>query len=288
MMMVERGREMGKLFGLLGHPVGHSMSPIMHNDQFAFLGLACHYHAFDVLPDELENAVNGIRALGIAGFNVTIPHKIEVMKYLDEIDEEALQIGAVNTVVNRDGKLFGYNTDGKGFAVSLEHKAGNDFLSKKILIIGAGGAARGIYVTLARMGANTIDITNRTVEKAEELISENPYRIQSNARSIHDAEERLHEYQIIINTTSVGMSPKTDELPLQLTNMKSGTILSDIIYNPLETKWLKAGKALGAVTQNGVGMFVGQGALAFEMWTNEKPDFNRMEQIVMKQLGGKE
>lgn len=277
---------MGKIFGLLGHPVGHSMSPVMHNDQFTFLGLDCNYHAFDVLPDELENAVKGIKALGISGFNVTIPHKVEIMKFLDEIDDEAMQIGAVNTVVNRNGKLYGYNTDGKGFAVSLENKAGKDFLSKKMLIIGAGGAARGIFVTMARMGAIAIDFTNRTIEKAEQLISENPYPIQSNARSIKEAEEHLHEYQIIINTTSVGMSPKIEDLPLQLTNMKPGTILSDIIYNPIETKWLKAGKALGAVTQNGVGMFVGQGALAFEMWTNKKPDFNRMEQIVMKQLGG--
>ncbi|HHW36860.1 MAG TPA: shikimate dehydrogenase [Bacillales bacterium] len=277
---------MGKLFGLLGHPVGHSMSPIMHNDQFSFLGLDYCYHAFDVHPNELENAVNGIRTLGLSGFNVTIPHKVEIMKYLDEIDEEALQIGAVNTVMNRNGKLYGYNTDGKGFAVSLQTIAGSDFLNKKMLIVGAGGAARGIFVTLARMEANAIDIANRTVEKAEQLISENPYPIQSNARSIKEAEENLSGYQIIINTTSVGMSPKIEELPLQLTNMKPGTILSDIIYNPIETKWLLEGKALGAITQNGVGMFVGQGALAFEMWTKEKPDYSRMEQIVMKQLGG--
>ncbi len=277
---------MGKLYGLLGHPVGHSMSPIMHNDQFSFLGLDCYYHAFDVHPEELENAVKGIRALGLSGFNVTIPHKVEIMKYLDEIDEEALQIGAVNTVVNREGKLCGYNTDGKGFAVSLQNIAGPDFLNKKMLIIGAGGAARGIFVTLARKGAIAIDIANRTLEKAEQLISDNPYPIQSCSRSIKEAEENLQEYQIIINTTSVGMSPKIEELPLQLSNMKPGTILSDIIYNPLETKWLKDGKTLGALTQNGVGMFVGQGALAFEMWTKEKPDFSRMEQIVMKQLGG--
>ncbi|HHY72937.1 MAG TPA: shikimate dehydrogenase [Bacillus bacterium] len=277
---------MGKLFGLLGHPVGHSMSPLMHNAQFAELGLDCYYQAFDVLPNDLEDAVKGIRSLGIAGFNVTIPHKVEVMKYLDEIDEEAAQIGAVNTVVAKGGKLVGYNTDGKGFAVSLEQIAGADFLHKKILIIGAGGAARGIYVTLARMGAGAIDIANRTTEKAERLINANPYSIASNPLSLTEAEERLATYDIIINTTSVGMSPRVDEVPLQLTNMKHGTILSDIIYNPLETKWLKIGKSLGAITQNGVGMFVGQGALAFELWTKQKPNFNKMEQIVMRRLGG--
>lgn len=277
---------MGKLFGLLGHPVGHSMSPVMHNDQFRFLGLDCYYQAFDVLPNQLEDAVKGIRALGVSGFNVTIPHKVEVMKYLDEIDEEAKQIGAVNTVVNKAGKLIGYNTDGRGFAVSLQSAAGEGFLQKKILILGAGGAARGIYVTLARMGAATVDIANRTVRKAELLISMNPYAVNSSALSIDEAETDLHKYDIVINTTSVGMSPNISEVPLPLTNMRAGTILSDIIYNPIETKWLEDGSSLGAVTQNGIGMFVGQGALAFELWTNKKPDFKRMEQIVRKQLGG--
>lgn len=280
------GKEMGKLFGLLGHPVGHSMSPVMHNDQFAYLNLDCHYQAFDVHPNELENAVKGVRALGISGFNVTIPHKVEVMKYLDEIDEEAEQIGAVNTVVNNNGTLIGYNTDGRGFAVSLQRVAGDDFLNKRVLIIGAGGAARGIYVTLARMGAVSIDIANRTTAKANELILASPFSIDSNALSLAEAESTLAAYNIVINTTSVGMSPHIDEMPLSLTNMKAGTILSDIIYNPLETKWLEEGRKLGAVTQNGVGMFVGQGALAFELWTKQKPDYNWMEQIVLKQLGG--
>ncbi|NSL50255.1 shikimate dehydrogenase [Calidifontibacillus erzurumensis] len=277
---------MGKLFGLLGHPVGHSLSPIMHNDQFAHLGLDCHYTAFDVLPEQLENAVKGIRALGIAGFNVTIPHKVQVMEYLDEIDEEARQIGAVNTVVNNNGTLIGYNTDGKGFAVSLEKLAGENFLKKKILLIGAGGAARGIYVTLARMGAKNIDIANRTVSKAIELIETNQFPLHSKAFAIDEAEEMLAEYEIVINTTSVGMSPHIDHKPLSLKNMKAGTILSDIIYNPFETNWLKEGKRLGAITQNGIGMFVRQGALAFELWTNIKPDYDRMEQIVIQQLRG--
>lgn len=277
---------MGKLFGLIGHPVGHSMSPIMHNDQFKQLKLDHHYQAFDVHPADLKAAIQGIRALGISGFNITIPHKVAVIEYLDEIDEEAKQIGAVNTVVNHGGKLIGYNTDGKGFAVSLRELAGESFLDKKMLIVGAGGAARGIYITLARMGALKIDITNRTVEKASELISSCAFPISSQALSIEQAETNLQEYEIIINTTSVGMSPDLDKLPLALMNLKKGTIVSDIIYNPLETKWLKLGRSLGAVTQNGVGMFVGQGALAFQLWTGQKPNYNQMEQIVLKQLGG--
>lgn len=277
---------MGKLFGLIGHPIGHSMSPIMHNDQFKQLNLDYHYVAFDVQPKDLKAAVDGIRALGISGFNITIPHKVAVIEYLDEIDDEAKQIGAVNTVVNKDGKLIGYNTDGKGFAVSLGQLAGDDFLHKRMLIVGAGGAARGIYVTLARMGAKSIDITNRTVGKAEELISACSFNISSQALSIDKAEKNLQEYEIIINTTSVGMSPDIDKLPIDLTNLKKGIVVSDIIYNPIETKWLEHGRRLGAITQNGVGMFVGQGALAFELWTGQKPDYEQMEQIVMKQLGG--
>lgn len=277
---------MGNLFGLIGHPVGHSMSPVMHNDQFAYLQLDYHYHAFDVHPSELGNAIKGMKSLGISGFNITIPHKEEAMKYLDEIDEEALQIGAVNTVINQDGKLIGYNTDGRGFVLSLQNKTGNSFVHNKILIIGAGGAARGIYITLARKGCTMIDITNRTIERGRDLIASSPYQINSKALSISEAEIQLGNYDIIINTTSVGMSPKIDDIPIGLMNMKKGTVLSDIIYNPIETKWLKQGRNQGAVTQNGIGMFVGQGALAFELWTNQKPDLNRMEQIVQKQLGG--
>ncbi|WP_017755861.1 shikimate dehydrogenase [Calidifontibacillus oryziterrae] len=277
---------MGKLFGLIGHPVGHSMSPFMHNDQFANLGIDGHYHAFDVHPKDLEAAIQGIRVLGISGFNITIPHKVNVIQYLDEVDEEAKQIGAVNTVVNKNGKLIGYNTDGKGFVVSLMQLAGDSVLHKKMLLVGAGGAARGIYITLARLGVQHIDIANRTVEKANELIASCSFPITSNALSIIEAEKNLFNYEIIINTTSVGMSPQTGMIPIDLKNMKAGTILSDIIYNPIETKWLKLGRSLGGVVQNGVGMFVGQGALAFELWTGQKPDFKGMEKIVRTQLGG--
>lgn len=276
---------MGKLFGLLGHPVGHSMSPAMHNDQFNQLGLSHYYQAFDVHPDRLGQAVNGIRALGISGFNVTIPHKVTIMEYLDEIDEEAKAIGAVNTVLNQHGKLVGFNTDGRGYVQSLQKVAG-DALDKRILIIGAGGAAKGIYISLAVMGAKNIDLTNRTLEKAQELNRFCKHDLQSKVRSIEEAEKMLSHYDIIINTTSVGMSPYVEAVPLSLDHLKKGTIVSDIIYNPLETKWLSIAKHKGAIIHNGIGMFVAQGALAFEIWTGKKPDFEKMKLIVIEQLGG--
>lgn len=275
---------MGKLFGLLGHPVGHSMSPVMHNDMFTLLGLNHHYQAFDVEPDKLKTAVDGIKALGISGFNITIPHKVDIMEQLDHIDDEAKEIGAVNTVVNDKGKLIGYNTDGRGFVTSLKQAAGEDLSKQSILIVGAGGAARAIFISLVNMGNTKVDIANRTLEKAEQLIQATTKVTKSKAITIIEAEKCLDQYDIIINTTSVGMSPNIDQIPISLELLKPGTVLADIIYNPLETKWLRIGKEKGAITQNGVGMFVGQGALAFEKWTGQTPDLKRMEQVVIQQL----
>jgi shikimate dehydrogenase len=278
---------MKKLFGLIGCPVHHSMSPLMHNDAFKQFGIAAYYHAFHVEKEHLKDAVRGMKVLGIAGFNVTIPHKTAIIPFLDDIDEMALQIGAVNTVVNENGRLIGYNTDGEGFVRALCEELNIELTGKHILLIGAGGAARGIYFSLASRKAACIDLCNRTVDKAEELINERKIPVLSRAYSLDEAQQLLGNYDIIINTTSVGMYPHVEEMPLSLANLKKGTVVSDIIYNPLETMLLKEAKRYGAITQNGVGMFVYQGALAFEKWTGIFPDTNRMKQIVIEQLGGK-
>ncbi|WP_026674611.1 shikimate dehydrogenase [Alkalihalobacterium bogoriense] len=273
---------MGKLFGLLGNPVGHSLSPAMHNEMFTFLQLPHYYHAFNVEETQLEKAVAGIKALGIAGFNVTIPHKVAIMKYLDEIDDEAKKIGAVNTVVVEDGKLIGYNTDGRGYLESLLDVTGLTLQQKSVLVIGAGGAARAIVTVLVSHGVGDVTICNRTKEKANTLASET----MTKSISIQDAEQQLATFDLIINTTSVGMSPKINEMPLSLEKMKEGTVVSDLIYNPLETKLLKEAKKKNALIVEGVGMFVGQGALAFEKWTGIQPDRNKMKERVLKELGG--
>ncbi|HEU5139048.1 MAG TPA: shikimate dehydrogenase [Bacillales bacterium] len=278
---------MGKLFALIGHPVGHSLSAIMHNEEFQALGLPHRYECFDVDPANLGKAIDGIRALGIAGFNVTVPHKVKVMQYLDEIDEEARQIGAVNTVVNQSGYLIGMNTDGKGFLHSLRDVTGEALSSSRVLMVGAGGAARGVAVTLDRYGVKQLDIANRTLEKAESLIEDGIRKSMAQVITLEEAESGLPEYDVIINTTPVGMSPNTDELPMGLNGVKPGTVLADLIYNPLQTKWLKIGEGLGATTMNGIGMFVGQGALAFEKWTGQNPDRERMRQTVLRRLEGR-
>ncbi|ARA99015.1 shikimate dehydrogenase [Geobacillus thermodenitrificans] len=274
---------MENVYGLLGFPVEHSLSPLMHNDAFAYFGISARYHLFSVKPEQVGEAIAGVRALGIAGVNVTIPHKMAVIPFLDEVDEHARRIGAVNTIVNDSGRLIGYNTDGPGYVKALEEEMDIHLDGKRILLIGAGGGARGIYFSLLSTAAERIDIANRTAEKAARLIGEGDER-RSTFFPLAEAERRLAEYDIIINTTSVGMHPHVDEQPLSLQQMRPGTVVSDIIYNPLETKWLKEAKARGARVQNGVGMLVYQGALAFEKWTGQWPNVNRMKQLVINQL----
>ncbi|MEY8347870.1 MULTISPECIES: shikimate dehydrogenase [Bacillus cereus group] len=277
---------MKQLYGVIGNPIGHSLSPLMHNDAFENCSIDAHYHAFLVEEMALGEAVKGLKALGVSGFNVTTPHKVSIMKYLDEIDPLAKQIGAVNTVVQRDEKLIGYNTDGIGYVRSLQSISKDPLDQKRILLLGAGGACRAIYFSLADAGVKEIDIANRTVEKANQLIAGCQGKITSHALSLEQATEKQKNYDIIIHTTTIGMYPHVQSTPLQIQSLKQGTIVSDIIYNPFETKLLQDAKAQGAIVQNGIDMFVYQGALAFEMWTGRMPNIERMKQLVMRKLGG--
>ncbi|WP_462412286.1 shikimate dehydrogenase [Neobacillus sp. Marseille-QA0830] len=276
---------MKKLFGVIGDPIAHSMSPVMHNDLFAFYEIEAYYLPFQVKTENLEEAVKGFKAIGAGGFNVTVPHKQRIIPYLDEVDELAKAIGAVNTVVHSNGKLIGYNTDGPGFLTGVKAII-SSFEGKRILIIGAGGAARAIYFTLAKEKPLAIDIANRTVDKAKALIEECPYQTSSSAYSLTQAETLTSEYDLIVQTTSIGMAPHISRQPINLTAVKEGTTVCDIVYNPLETKFLHQAHENGATIQNGIDMFVYQGALAFEKWTGIAPDVDRMRINVLKQLGG--
>jgi shikimate dehydrogenase len=278
--------QMMKLYGVIGDPIAHSMSPEIHNDAFEKLGIEAVYHHLHVVPDDLEVAVKGLKAIGFAGFNVTVPHKEAIIPFLDEVDEAALAIGAVNTVVRENGRFKGYNTDGMGFYRFLTEWITGELSHKKTLIIGAGGAARGIYFTLVKQGMKKADIANRTAGRARGLIDDCPYSKESLALSIPEAEERLADYDLIIQTTSLGMSPNISEKPINLSIIKERAYAADIIYNPLETAFLKDAAALGAYIENGLGMFVNQAALAFELWTGQAPDTERMQQIVLNKLGG--
>lgn len=277
---------MKKIFGVIGDPIAHSMSPVMQNDSFQRYDINAEYFAFHVKKESLQDAIKGFKAINLAGFNITVPHKTAIMPFLDDIDPLAKAIGAVNTVVNVDGRFIGYNTDGSGFLEGLKKEIPS-FKNKNMLLIGAGGAARAIYFTMAHAGIQSIDIANRTLEKAEYLVQNCPYPVDSTVLGIEDAEANLSKYDLIVQTTSIGMHPDVDRSPIRLDRLKKDAFVSDIIYTPLETKFLQLAKQNGAQTQNGLSMFVYQGALAFEKWTGILPDTEKMQSIVLKQLGGK-
>lgn len=274
---------MSKLFAVIGDPIAHSMSPLMHNDLFSLYEIDARYEKIRVQPDRLKEKIVELKHMGISGFNVTLPHKSTIIPLLDELDPLAEAIGAVNTVVNVNGNFVGYNTDGVGYVRGLQEKVPH-LLHKKVLMIGAGGAARAIYFSLAKEGVRKIDIANRTVNRASSLIADCPYSVQSKALTIQEGEDCADQYEIIIQTTSVGMSPHIAISPFSVKKIKEGTVVSDIIYNPLETKLLCEAKQYRANVQNGLPMFVYQGALAFEKWTGVFPDINRMKQIVLTKL----
>ncbi|WP_428912635.1 shikimate dehydrogenase [Niallia sp. Krafla_26] len=277
---------MKKLYGVIGDPVAHSMSPVMHNDLFELYSIDATYVAFHVKPDDLEDAVKGFKAIGLSGLSVTVPHKQSIMSFLDEIDPLAQAIGAVNTVVNENGRLVGYNTDGSGYLEGIKKEVPS-FADKEILLIGAGGAARGIYFTLAQAGLKNIDIANRTTPKADYLVENCPYPRNSQVLNLEEAEEQLAKYDLIVQTTSIGMHPDVESSPISVENLRPTALVSDIIYSPLETKIMREAKRKGARTQNGIPMFAYQGALQFEKWTGIFPDIERMQSVCLKQLGGK-
>ncbi|MFU8688631.1 shikimate dehydrogenase [Rossellomorea sp. FS2] len=277
---------MNHLYGVIGDPIAHSMSPVMHQAALDDAGLEGTYMKFHVTPDALPQAIGGIRALGIRGVNITVPHKVAVMELLDRIDPLAEAIGAVNTIVNDDGVLTGYNTDGPGYVEGLQKALVGDVTNKSVLMLGAGGAAKAIFYSLASIGVTHIDIANRTEARAADMIAACPFAISSSYIPMDEAGEAVNRYDIIIQTTSIGMSPEVGHSPLAFDSVKDGSLFSDIIYNPLETAIMKRARELGAQTQNGLEMFVHQGALAFEKWTGVIPDTETMKKIVLKQLGG--
>ncbi|MFT8322369.1 MAG: shikimate dehydrogenase [Bacillus sp. (in: firmicutes)] len=275
-----------KKYVVIGDPIQHSMSPVMHNDLFQFYGMDAVFEPIHIKKGMLKEGLQQLREMNVEGFNITVPHKTDLIPFLDELDPLSEAIGAVNTVVNEAGKWIGYNTDGSGYLRGLLAEL-TTLHDKKILMVGAGGAARGIYLTLAHHGVGQMDITNRSLDKAYQLKKNCPYTVETEIVDKKAAEENCGKYDLIIQTTSIGMSPNVEEVPLDISNINNNAFVSDIIYNPLNTKILQAAKNKGAKTQNGVDMFVLQGALAFEKWTGIFPDIERMKRNVLKQLGGK-
>ncbi len=275
-----------RVCGLIGYPVRHSLSPVMHNAAFKELNLPFIYVVFEVKKDELKDAIAGVRGLGIHGLNVTMPHKSAVMKYLDEIDPIAEGIGAVNTILNEEGKLKGYNTDSLGALKALEEN-GVELEGRKLLLIGAGGAGKAIAFQLAQKVEELI-ILNRTVEKAkvlaETLRERFGKRVVGEPLSEKFLKERLKQVDILINATSIGMHPNVEESPVNPRWLRSDLTVMDIVYNPLETKLLREARAVGAKTINGIEMLIHQGAASFEIWTRHKAPIEVMRKAILEKI----
>lgn len=262
-----------KVVGLFGYPVEHSLSPAMHNAAFEHLDLDYCYVTFSVRPDLLEHAVKAIRALNLGGVNVTVPHKEKVIPFLDRVNEEASFIGAVNTVLNSDGALIGFNTDGRGFMESLA-EAGISLEGKTVLVVGAGGACRAISYYLSQMAVRLLifDIDERKVSGLVGDLS----AIRSNVSRAGNLES-LHGADIVINATPLGMKD-SDPQPLNLSLITREMTVCDLIYR--ETPLLKAASEKGCKTLNGLGMLLHQGVLAFEIWTGIKPPVEIMRNAI--------
>ncbi len=263
-----------RVVGVFGEPVEHTLSPAMHNRAFAALGLNYVYVAFPVAPARLGEAVRAVRALGLAGVNVTIPHKVAVMDHLDHVEPAAALIGAVNTIVPRDGRLVGTNTDGAGFVRSLQEEAGLTPAGRHFVVLGAGGAARAIAMQLALSGAARITLVNRTPQRAEALADAVARAAAARVEAL-PLEERavasaLAEADALIHTTSVGMAPHSDVPPVVPPHLLPPHLLvCDIVYTPRETSLLRAARARGCRVLEGLGMLVYQGAIAFELFTGQ-------------------
>jgi len=272
--------------GVIGDPIEHTMSPAMHNAAFTKLDLDYVYLPFRVKREELGKAIEGMRALNIRGLNVTIPHKVAVIQSLDELDSLAEKIGSVNTIVNDNGVLRGYNTDATGFLQALLERR-IELEGKNAVILGAGGASRAISFILAEQAANLV-ILNRTLGKAKEQAGMISKISQREARALELNRENLVEVlekaDILINTTSVGMTPNIDETPVPFNLLKPDLTVFDIVYNPIKTRLQREAEAAGAETIGGLDMLLWQGALAFEKWTGVKAPIEVMRAEVIKGL----
>jgi shikimate dehydrogenase len=275
------------LVGIIGWPVKHSLSPPMHNAAFAELGLEWAYVPLPVYPDHVAEAVRGLRGLGFAGANVTVPHKQAVLAHLDDVSRAAQVIGAVNTIVVRDGSLYGDNTDASGFITSL-HEVGFDPDGTYCALLGAGGAARALAHGLADAGALQVCVYNRTFSRARELcrdMSKFYSDVRFEPASLGDLTAIADDTDLVVNATSLGMWPDTETSPWPREAPVPGHLtVCDLVYNPQETLFLAQARAVGAETVNGLGMLVHQGAAAFEMWTGRPAPVETMRQACLEAL----
>ena len=271
-----------ELVGCYGYPVAENPTQAMIEPAFRAMGLDWRYLTLEVRPEGLKAAVDAARVFGFQGFNCTIPHKVEVIQYLDRLGESAELMGAVNCVVNREGKLVGENTDGKGFVASLEEI--DDPAGKSVVIFGAGGAARAISVEMALAGANRISIVNRSEDRGQELtallndkVKDRCPDLESNFVLWNGNFQIPSDTDIVINATSVGLYPDVDaKLALDSNTLTSNMIVADVIPNPPKTQLVKLAESKGCHVIDGLKMLVGQGVIGIEYWTGRMPDASVM------------
>ena len=269
-----------KIIGLIGYPIGHSMSPTIHNALYNRLDMNYIYMAFNISKDNLHRAVEGMHALSFIGFNVTVPYKERIIKSLDTLDKESEIIGAVNTVKIEDNKLIGYNTDGMGFMNGLA-RLNFSPSGKDIIVLGAGGSARAICVYLLKENPKNIYILNRTFDRGLALADELNKTFHCNiVRPIKMNVLDNLKPDILINTTSVGMYPHINDSPLEKYDFHPNTVVVDIIYNPHETRFLKEAREQGCRTQNGLAMLIGQALASIEIWTGQKISYEQCQNIL--------
>jgi shikimate dehydrogenase len=265
-----------ELYGVVGYPLGHSLSPTMHNSAFQVSRLNAAYLAFETR--DIGDCLKGMKALGIKGLSVTLPFKSRVIPLLDDVDDHAKRIGAVNTIVNDNGRLKGYNTDAIGVLKSLEEE-GIDLSRRKCLLIGAGGAARSIGFTLKEKGIE-VTVANRSIGSGEKLAR----FLGSPFVPLKDIEKIKAD--LIVQATPVGMYPHTDQCLIPGHLLKKGIVVMDIIYNPIETRALKLARDCGCKTISGLSMFIHQGGEQFRLWTGFEPPLKEMTRSVKEELRG--
>lgn len=275
-----------ELTGVFGDPVDDNPTGVVEEAAFAAKNLNYRYLTIKVLPENLRKAMDSVKIFGMKGINLTMPHKIKVLPYLDELSPAAEIIGAVNTVIQKEGKLFGENTDGKGFVTALKN-SGETLDKKNVTILGAGGAARAIAVECALNGAAHINIINRSIEKGEELASLIQMKTNSRAKYLNwkNNMEIPSDTDILINATSIGFSPNvTDKPDIDYTTITPEMCVCDVIFNPAETIFLKSAAENGAKTITGLGMLVQQAALNFTLWTGVEAPVDVMEDALKKEF----
>ena len=260
--------------GIIGFPIGHSISPVFQQAALDHCGIDATYRATEVSPEQVGDFVKNLRRPEVLGINVTVPHKEAVIPYLDEVDEFATEAGAVNTIVNRDGRLTGHNTDGYGFLRALQEGGGFQPQGRKVLILGAGGAARGVVLALVREGFSQLLVANRTLARAEvlaQLARARGILSQAIPLSWNELSLAAVEAHLIVNCTTIGMAhgPDPQGTPLLLHQIPPTSLVYDLVYNPMETPLLRAAARAGAGILGGIQMLVYQGAASFEMWTGK-------------------